>query len=95
MPDVQQQCNFDRHNRRGDFQANPFRQNIRSIHRPSPSFWPAVIVDFFAIAHAKLRGAKRQTKVEKVDLMSRCGDVIKKDSGVKKKITLCDKIQYE
>jgi hypothetical protein len=42
-----------------------------------------------------LYGAKRQTKVEKVDLMSRCGDVIKKDSGVKKKITLCDKIQYE
>lgn len=62
MPGEQQQYNFDHHNRRGDFQASPFRQNIRNTHRPSPSFWPAIIVDFFAIAHAKFARCKRQIK---------------------------------
>lgn len=55
--DEQRRCNFDHHNRRGGFQTNPFRRNIRNIHRPSPSFWPAVIVNIFAFAHAQLRWA--------------------------------------
>lgn len=62
--DEQRQYNFDHHNRRGDFQASPFRRNIRNIHRPSPSFWPAVIVvDFLSDTHAQLRlFANRQRK---------------------------------
>lgn len=63
MPDELRQCNFDRRNRRGGSQASPFRQNIRNIHRPSPSFWPAVIVGFFATAHAQFaESAKRPRK---------------------------------
>lgn len=61
-PDEQRQYNFDRHSKRGGFQANPFRRNIRNIHRPSPSFWPAVIVDIFAIAHAQFARCKKADK---------------------------------
>lgn len=53
MLDELQRCNFDRHSRRGDFQASPFRQNIHNIHRPFPSFWPAVFLKFLPIAHAQ------------------------------------------